>query len=101
MGCLPLLVWGSMGRSIHFGATVPGSGYSNTAAFLGEAITTFGLISALCVFIGLRPLRRFTPAMIPFLYALMVPLEALISGTSTNPARSLGPSVISGQWDGW
>jgi aquaporin Z len=37
----------------------------------------------------------------PFLYALMVPLEAVISGTSTNPARSLGPSVISGEWNGW
>jgi aquaporin Z len=31
----------------------------------------------------------------------MVPLEASISGTSTNPARTLGPAVISGQWDGW
>jgi len=100
-GCLPLLAWGAMGRSIDFGATAPGSGYSNTAALLGEAITTFGLISSLCMFIGLRPLRRYTPAMIPFLYAFMVPLEALISGTSTNPARSLGPSVISGQWTAW
>lgn len=101
VGCVPLLAWGSMGRSIDFAATVPGAGYSTTAALLGEAITTFGLISSLCIFIGLRPLRRFTPFMIPFLYAFMVPVEALISGTSTNPARSLGPSVISGQWNGW
>jgi aquaporin Z len=28
-------------------------------------------------------------------------LEAARSGTSTNPARSLGPSLISGQWTGW
>ncbi|MGA7878429.1 MAG: aquaporin, partial [Desulfoferrobacter sp.] len=24
-----------------------------------------------------------------------------ISGTSTNPARSLGPALVSGQWQGW
>jgi len=31
----------------------------------------------------------------------MVYLEAPVSGTSTNPARSLGPSVISGVWSDW
>ena len=39
--------------------------------------------------------------MVPFLYAIMVPLEASISGTSTNPARTMGPALISGQWEGW
>jgi aquaporin Z len=27
--------------------------------------------------------------------------EAPISGTSTNPARSFGPAIISGVWQGW
>jgi aquaporin Z len=30
----------------------------------------------------------------------MVYAEAPISGTSCNPARSLGPALISGQWHG-
>lgn len=101
LGSLPLLAWGSMGRSVDFGATVPGPGYTAQAALLGEIVTTFALITGLCVFIGFRHLRRFTPAMIPLLYAVMVPLEGAISGTSTNPARTLGPAFMSGRWDGW
>jgi aquaporin Z len=101
LGALPLLAWGTMGRSVAFGATLPGEGYSTAVVLMGEVVTTFGLVASLCVFIGFRPLRPFTPYMIPFLYAVMVPLEGAISGTSTNPARTLGPALISGRWDGW
>lgn len=101
LGCLPLLAWGSMGRSVAFGATLPGAGYSIQTVLLGEAVTTFALVAGLCVFLGFRRLRPFTPALFPFLYAVMVFAEAPISGTSTNPARSLGPAIVSGQWQGW
>ena len=101
IGAVPLLAWGEIGRSVAFGATVPGPGYSTAAALAGEVVTTFGLVMALCIFLGFRELRRFTPAMIPLLYGIMVPLEAAISGTSTNPARTLGPAIVSGRWDGW
>jgi aquaporin Z len=101
LGSLPLLAWGSMGRSVAFGATLPGSSYSTSTALLGEVITTFVMVALLCVFLGFREIRRFTPALFPPLYGVMVCLEAPISGTSTNPARSFGPSVISGVWQGW
>jgi aquaporin Z len=68
---------------------------------LGEAITTFAMVTGLCVFLGFRRIRPFTPALFPFLYAVMVYAESPISGTSTNPARSLGPAIVSGQWAGW
>jgi aquaporin Z len=101
LGALPLLAWGSMGQSVAFGATIPGAGYSTSVVLMGEVITTFGLIATLCIFLGFHYLRPYTPLVIPFLYAVMVPLEAHISGTSTNPARTFGPALISGRWDGW
>jgi len=101
IGALPLLAWGSMGRSVAFGATLPGAGYSIQAAMLGEIVTTFTMILLLTVFLAFRRIRLFTPALFPFLYAIMVYAEAPISGTSTNPARSFGPAIVSGQWHGW
>jgi aquaporin Z len=101
IGCLPLILWGSMGRSMAYAVTLPGQGYSTTAVVFGEVITTFCLIAYLCVFLAFRPLRPYTPFCIPFLFAIMVPLEAGISGISVNPARSFGPAVVSEVWTGW
>lgn len=101
IGSLPLLFWGKSGQSISFGATLPGQGYTMHTVLFGEVITTFIMVSLLIVFLGFRQIRAYTPAIFPILYAIMVPLEAAISGTSTNPVRSLGPALISGQWHGW
>jgi hypothetical protein len=46
------------------------------------------------IFLGFRHLRPYTPYVIPFLYAVMVPLESHIFGTSTNPARTFGPADL-------
>jgi aquaporin Z len=101
LGVLPLFAWGEMGRSVAFGATVPGAGYSTLTVVLAEAAATFAMISLLAIFLAYRKIRPFTPAIFPPLYSFLVWAESPISGTSTNPARSLAPSLISGQWEGW
>jgi aquaporin Z len=45
IGTLPLLLWGQMGKSISFGATLPGEGYTMQTVLLGEVITTFTMVS--------------------------------------------------------
>ncbi len=100
-GALPLLAWGRLGQSVNFAATAPGSGYTAAEALAGEALTTFIMVALLFFFIGHRRLRAWTPLLFPFLYAVMVWLEAPVSGTSTNPARSFGPAIVSGVWSAW
>ena len=101
IGAVPLLAWGAWGRSVNYAATVPGAAYGPAWALGGEAVTTFALVFGLFFFLRHRSLRAFAPELFPPLYAAMVWLEAPVSGTSTNPARSLGPAVISGVWRGW
>jgi aquaporin Z len=100
-GALPLLLWSHTGNTVSYGATFPGQNYSVWAALLGEVVTSFALVFLLFVFVGHKKLKQYTPLLFPVLYMVMVYMEAPISGTSTNPARSLGPSIISGNWAAW
>jgi len=94
IGCVPLLLWGAKGSSVDYGNTVPAYGLG--PAFLGEMITTAAIITVIFVFVGKESLRHYTPYTMPFLYCIMVCIEAPFSGCSTNPARSFGPAFISG-----
>jgi len=49
LGALPLLSWGAMGRSVAFGATLPGAGYPLQTVLLGEIVATFAMVSLLTV----------------------------------------------------
>ncbi len=90
-----LLFWAGQGSSIAYGNTVPG--YAGImAAFFGEVVTTACLVTVIFVFVGSKKLRDYTPYTIPFLFSFMVWAEGAVSGCSTNPARSLGPAIVSG-----
>ena len=104
IGSIPLLIWGKQGESIQYGITLPGDA-GITSAFIGEIIATACLVIYLYVFIGTKRLRNYTPYGIPFLFAILTWAEATFSGCSVNPARSLAPALIAGnftdQWVYW
>ncbi len=101
-GTFVVLGWGPLGRPLDFGATTPTPGLAPWMATGLEALCTVVLVTTVFVFLGDPRLKRFTAWTMGPMYAVMVSLEAPLTGTSTNPARSLGPAVVTGTWrDFW
>ena len=100
-----LAVWALFGDSartgsLHLGITAPGQGVSDGTALLAEAIVTFLLLTAVLA-LGLDD-RAEGPAVglgIGLTIVVAILATGPISGGSLNPARSLGPAVVSGDFD--
>jgi aquaporin Z len=78
--------------SVNYVATVPGlSGAA--AAFAGELVISFLMMTVILVASNHPPLARYTGALAAGLITLYITLEAPLSGMSMNPARSLAPRL--------
>ena len=88
------LVAGSWMHSVQLGITSPGQGYTTLEAFLAEIFITFLLVTVILVCISKPTIAPRTGLLAGSLVALLVCLEAPISGTSLNPARSLSPALL-------
>jgi aquaporin Z len=95
---LLVLVWGSYAASVSDGMTLPGTGYPLWIVFLAEMALTALLVLAIFTCVSSQRFMRWTPLVTWLLVATMVWLEAPISGTSLNPARSFGPALFAGIW---
>jgi aquaporin Z len=95
---LVALVWRERAASVGYGATVPGAAYPLWIVFLAEVSMTFLLVLSIFLFVSNHRLMHWTPLMVWILVATLVWLEAPISGTSLNPARSFGPALVSWSW---
>jgi aquaporin Z len=97
-----LLLWALVGKHGSAGLTVPGSGISTTTAMVWELVLTTGLVS---VILGTASGAQALGPMAAFGVASYIALAGLwgsaVSGASMNPARSLGPALVNGDWTAW
>ena len=102
-GVLVAWVWfGSRlaATDVNYVATVPGPG-GIAAAFAGEFVIAFLMMTMVLHTSNHRTLNRFTPYLAGMLVALYITIESPISGMSMNPARTFGSAVFANTWTGW
>jgi aquaporin Z len=92
------LAWGSQAESVMGGVTAPGPGVLPWQAVAIEALMTAILVLTIFLFVSKPRLMRWTPLAVWLVVTVLVWQGALLTGTSLNPARSLGPAVIRGSY---
>ena len=80
-----------------FGEHSPG-GYSMGAAFLVEAVMTFGFLFVILGATDGRAPAGFAPIAIGLCLTLIHLVSIPVTNTSVNPARSTGPALFVGGW---
>ncbi len=97
-----LLLWALIGRHGPAGLTLPGPGISTTTAMLWEMVLTVGLVSTILgTASGAQQVGQIAAVGVGSYIALAGLFGAPVSGASMNPARSLGPALVLGDWNSW
>src|SRR4029079_16291042 len=82
--------------------TLPGSGVSGTTAMLWEIVLTTGLVSVILgTASGAQQIGPLAAIGVGSYIALAGLWGSPVSGASMNPARSLGPALVLGDWTSW
>ena len=92
------LLWGPTAEALRDGVTQPGRGLSGPEAAAVEAVMTASLVLLVFLMTSSRRTARWTPFGTWVLVAALVWQGAPYTGTSLNPARSLGPALVASQW---
>ena len=97
-----LLLWALLGKQGSAGLTLPGAGISTTTAMLWELVLTTGLVSVILgTASGAQQIGPLAAIGVGSYIALAGLWGAPVSGASMNPARSLGPALVLGDWTAW
>src|SRR5262249_687997 len=81
---------------------LPGAGISTTTAMLWELVLTAGLVSVILgTASGAQQIGPLAALGVGGYIALAGLWGSPVSGASMNPARSLGPALVKGDWPSW
>jgi aquaporin Z len=97
-----LLLIGLLGKQGSAGLTLPGPGISTATALAWEALLTTGLVSVILgTASGAQQLGPIAALGVGSYIILAGLFGGPVSGASMNPARSLGPALVLGDWTSW
>ncbi len=97
-----LLLWALIGRHGGAGLTLPRPGISAPVAMVWEMVLTTGLVSVILgTASGAQQVGSFAAIGVGSYIALAGLWGSPVSGASMNPARSLGPALVLGDWTAW
>jgi aquaporin Z len=97
-----LLLWALIGKHGPAGLTLPGPGISTVTAMVWEIVLTAGLVSTILgTASGAQAVGQFAAIAVGSYIALAGLFGAPVSGASMNPARSLAPALVLGDWTSW
>src|SRR5690349_11465526 len=97
-----LVLWAFLGKQGSAGLTLPGSGISTATAMLWEMVLTAGLVSVILgTASGAQQIGPLAAIGVGSYIALAGLWGSPVSGASMNPARSLGPALVLGDWTSW
>lgn len=96
--CLLLVLGGPVG---HLGATmIDTSRITDAGAFVLEAIGTFFLVNTVLHVAVRKSAERLAPVAIGMTVTICILMFGSLTGGSVNPARTMGPAVAAGIYDG-
>jgi aquaporin Z len=92
------ILWGKWATIVEVGVTRPAPWISPVGAAGVEFLITGSLLGVILFFVSHPKLHRWTGLAVGVWVAFLVFAEAPVTGTSLNPARSLGPAVAANDY---